>query len=120
LEKRENGQVYRIDRGNERKNVGIPKEILRCLCLLESMIEFVGDRPGHDFRHSLSCDETHRLGWRAGVVFEQGFEKVIDWYKANVRWWSPAVHRSAATVAEGERGYQRILWALCFARTKRD
>jgi len=51
-EKREKGQVYNIGRGNERKNIEIAKEILRCLSLPEVMIEFVCDRPGYDFRYS--------------------------------------------------------------------
>jgi len=41
LEKGEKGQVYNIGRGNEKKNVEIAKEILRCLSLPETMIELV-------------------------------------------------------------------------------
>jgi len=87
LEKGENRQVYNIGGGNERKNIDIAKEILRCLSLPEAMIEFIGDRPGHDFRYSLSCDKIHRLGWKPQVGFEEGLQKTIDWYKANKRWW---------------------------------
>jgi len=86
LEKGEKGQVYNIGRGNERKNIDIAKEILRCLSLPEAMIEFVGDRPGRDFRYSLNCDKIHRLGWKPQVAFEEGLQKTIDWYKVN-KWW---------------------------------
>jgi dTDP-glucose 4,6-dehydratase len=51
------------------------------------MIEFVGDRPGHDFRYSLACDKIHRLGWRPQMGFEEGLQKTINWYKANKWWW---------------------------------
>ena len=44
-----------------RATLQIAKEILRCLSLPEAMIEFVGDRPGHDFRYSLNCEEIDRL-----------------------------------------------------------
>ena len=71
LEKGEKGQAYNIGRGNESKNIEIAKEILRCLSLPEAMIELVGDRPGHDFRYSLSCDKIHRLGWKPQVAFEE-------------------------------------------------
>jgi len=85
LERGRRGEVYNIAGGDEKKNVEIAKEILRCLSLPEAMIEFVGDRPGHDFRYSLSCDEIGRLGWKPQVGFEEGLQKTIDWYKVNKR-----------------------------------
>jgi dTDP-glucose 4,6-dehydratase len=91
VEKGKKGETYNIGGGNERKNVEIAKEILRCLSLPEKMIEFVGDRPGHDFRYSLACDKIHRLGWKPQVGFEEGLQKTIDWYKANKWWWRPLV-----------------------------
>jgi len=91
MEKGENGQVYNIGGGNERKSIEIAKEILRCLSLPEAMIEFVPDRPGHDFRYSLSCDKIHRLGLKPQVGFEEGLQKTIDWYKVNKWWWRQLV-----------------------------
>ena len=91
LEKGKKGETYNIGGGNEKKNVEIAKEILRCLSLPEKMIEFVGDRPGHDFRYSLACDKIHRLGWRPQMGFEEGLQKTINWYKANKWWWRPLV-----------------------------
>ena len=87
LEKGEKGETYNIGGGNERKNVEIAKEILRCLSLPEAMIEFVGDRPGHDFRYSLNCDKARRLGWKPHVDFGEGLQKTIDWYTTNQWWW---------------------------------
>jgi len=87
LEKGEKGEIYNIAGGNERKNMDIAREILRRLSLPETMIEFVGDRPGHDYRYSLDCAKIHRLGWKPRVDFEQGLQKTIDWYVANKRWW---------------------------------
>jgi len=55
------------------------------------MIEFVGDRPGHDFRYSLNCDKIHRLGWKLQVGFEERLQKTIDWSKVNKRWWRQLV-----------------------------
>jgi dTDP-glucose 4,6-dehydratase len=87
LEKGEKGQIYNIGGGNERKNTEIAKEILRCLSLPETMIEFIPDRPGHDFRYSIQCDKIHRLGWKPQVGFEEGLQKTVDWYRTNERWW---------------------------------
>ena len=69
---------HNIAGGNEKKNVEIAKEILRCLSLPEATIEFVCDRPGYDFRYSLNCDKIDRLGWKPQVGFEEGLQKTID------------------------------------------
>jgi dTDP-glucose 4,6-dehydratase len=87
LDKGEKGQIYNIAGGNERKNIEIATEILRRLSLPETMIEYVEDRPGHDFRYSLDCEKIHRLGWRPQVPFEEGLQKTIDWYRSNEWWW---------------------------------
>jgi len=91
LEKGEKGQIYNIGGGNERKNLEIAKEILRCLSLPEAMLEFVPDRPGHDFRYFLNCERIHRLNWTPRVGVEEGFQKTIDWYKGGQWWWRPLV-----------------------------
>ena len=91
LEKGEKGQVYNIGGRNERKNVEIAKEILHRLSLRETMIQFITDRPGHDFRYSLNCEKIHRLGWKPQVGLEEGLQKTIDWYTVNTWWWRPLV-----------------------------
>lgn len=58
-------------------------EILGRLSLLDTVIEFVGDRPGHDFRYSLDCMRIQRLGWRREVSFEMVIQRTIDRYTAN-------------------------------------
>jgi len=53
----------------------------------ESQIEFVKDRPGHDFRYAIDASKLSReLGWNPSVNFEEGLEKTIDWYLANPEW----------------------------------
>jgi len=91
LEKGEKGQIYNIGGRNERKNLEIAKEILRCLSLPETMLEFVPDRPGHDFRYSIQCSKVQRLGWKPQVGFEEGLQKTVDWYRTNEWWWRPLV-----------------------------
>ena len=83
LEKGESGQIYNIGGGHEKKNIEIAREILRRLSLPETMVKFVSDRPGHDFRYSLDCEKTTRLGWKPRVAFEDGLQETIDWYLAN-------------------------------------
>jgi dTDP-glucose 4,6-dehydratase len=50
LEKGEKGQVYNIAGRSEKNNIEIAIEILLGVWLPETMTQFVGDRPAHDFR----------------------------------------------------------------------
>jgi dTDP-glucose 4,6-dehydratase len=87
LERGESGQIYNIGASNEKSNIDIAREILRRLSLPEKMIEFIEDRPGHDFRYSLNCERIYSLGWKLQVPFEDGLQKTIEWYKNNKWWW---------------------------------
>ena len=54
----------------------------------EDMIEFVEDRPGHDFRYSMSSDKiSKKLGWRIENNFEKGIENTVNWYNNNKENW---------------------------------
>jgi len=87
LEKGDKGQVYNIAGEHERSNISIAREVLNRLSLPEEMIEFVHDRPGHDFRYSLNCEKIRHLGWTPRVSLDEGLQKTIDWYTANKWWW---------------------------------
>jgi dTDP-glucose 4,6-dehydratase len=92
LKKGKSGQIYNIAGGNERRNIEIAAEILRRLSLPETMIEYVNDRPGHDFRYSLDCEKLHDLGWKPGISFQEGLQTTIDWYRSNEWWWRRLVN----------------------------
>ena len=48
----------------------------------EDMIEYVKDRPGHDFRYAIDSSKIKKeLGWEPKVSFELGITKTIEWYK---------------------------------------
>ena len=87
LERGKKGQIYNIGGGGEKKNLEIAREILVRLSLPETLIQFVEDRPGHDFRYSVECMKMHSLGWRPEVTFREGLQMTIDWYTKNQRWW---------------------------------
>jgi dTDP-glucose 4,6-dehydratase len=90
-EKGESGEVYNIGAGNEKKNIEVAREILRRFSLPETMIEFVDDRPGHDFRYSVNWERIRRLGWKPEISLEEGLQRTVDWYRANEGWWRPLV-----------------------------
>jgi len=81
------GEIYNIGAGNEITNLSITKTILKKMGRGREMIEFVKDRPGHDFRYSLDITKIRKLGWKPEVSFEEGIEKTISWYQKNIDWW---------------------------------
>ena len=50
----------------------------------DDLIEFVEDRPGHDFRYSMDSKKiSDELGWNIKTQFDEGLEKTINWYLNN-------------------------------------
>ena len=48
------------------------------------LIEFVEDRPGHDFRYSLDSSKIRKeIGWKNSTNFEEGLYTTIEWFKSN-------------------------------------
>lgn len=52
-----------------------------------SLIEFVSDRPGHDFRYAMDITKIRdELGWSPSVDLERGLRRTVEWYLANQDW----------------------------------
>lgn len=87
LEKGEAGEVYNIGSGEEKKNTDVVKAVLKLLGKPESLIKFVKDRPGHDFRYSLNSNKVRKeIGWKSRTRFHTGIEKTVKWYVDNIDW----------------------------------
>jgi len=82
------GKSYNISANNEVDNITIVKKILSYLNKNEDLIEFVSDRPGHDFRYSMNSSKIrNETGWSQKTNFQEGLEKTIKWYVTNNEWW---------------------------------
>ncbi len=81
------GEIYNIGGGAERSNIEITKKIIKILGADESMIEYVEDRKGHDFRYSLNCTKLRKLGWSPENGFNDALESTVRWYVENRWWW---------------------------------
>ena len=47
------------------------------------LVEFVADRPGHDWRYAIDPSETEReLGWAPRTPFGEGIAATVDWHLA--------------------------------------
>ncbi len=80
------GETYNIGSYFEQENLSTVKTILRLLGKSENFIQFVKDRPGHDFRYSVDCAKIRRLGWRPMVDFSAGIKQTIEWYGEHLVW----------------------------------
>ena len=81
------GQVYNVGGRSERSNLQVVSAVLQGLAKSEDLIQFVGDRPGHDLRYAIDSSKIEReLGWGAEQSFAQGLELTIRWYVENAAW----------------------------------
>jgi dTDP-glucose 4,6-dehydratase len=82
------GEVYNMGGDAEKENIQIVRIILSALDKPESLIRFVTDRPGHDFRYAMDFSKiAGEIGWKPEHEFEEGMEKTIQWYLGNKPWW---------------------------------
>ena len=80
------GEVYNIGSNYECRNIETAKYILRLLGKPESLIQFIKDRPGHDFRYSVSWLKMRKLGWKPETTFTQGMRDTVQWYSCHRGW----------------------------------
>ncbi|HWB46463.1 MAG TPA: dTDP-glucose 4,6-dehydratase [Hyphomicrobiaceae bacterium] len=97
LEVGQPGAKYNFGGASERTNLSV----VECICDLldslkafdrprRSLITFVADRPGHDYRYAIDARKAGReLGWRPRESFESGLERTVRWYFENRAWWEP-------------------------------
>jgi dTDP-glucose 4,6-dehydratase len=82
----EPGAVYNIGGGVELENAELARRICALAGAPESLITFVPDRPGHDFRYGVSWERLRSLGWRPMVDFNSGLSTTVDWYHEHLDW----------------------------------
>ena len=87
LHKGVTGEVYNIGTGNEKTNMEITSLILEIMGKGDDMIEYVKDRPGHDWRYAIDNSKIKALGFKPEVDFREGLTELVNWYKNNSKWW---------------------------------
>jgi dTDP-glucose 4,6-dehydratase len=86
--KAKTNETYNISSGEFKNNLEVARSILEIFGMNESMIEFVEDRKGHDFRYAINSQKiTNEFDWKAEISFEEGLRLTVNWYKKNRNWW---------------------------------
>jgi len=89
------GQVYNITAYEEITNKTIVEKILDILDKSHSMIEYVGDRPGHDKRYSINCSKIeNETNWKPQYEFDSALNDTVQWYLNNQSWWESLVNEN--------------------------
>lgn len=88
------GEVYNFGGNAEKRNLEVVKTILSLLDKPESLIKFVEDRKGHDWRYAMNFEKARKeLNWEPEVTFEEGIRKTINWYIENKSWCDQVIKR---------------------------
>lgn len=90
LQQGELGDHYNIGGDCPQTNRRLVTEVCRQLDVLSptsapmgghaSLIRYVHDRPGHDWRYALDSSKMQALGWSPEVSFEQGLQETVAFY----------------------------------------
>ena len=83
------GGVYNVGTGEETRGLQVAEAVLDVMGKPRSLIEFVADRPGHDYRYALDISRITALGWEPQVGFAEGLQRTVRWYQQNPEWWRP-------------------------------
>jgi dTDP-glucose 4,6-dehydratase len=83
------GGVYNVGTGVETTGLQVAEAVLEIMGKPRTLIEFVADRPGHDYRYALDISRITALGWKPQVTLGEGLERTVGWYQKHTDWWRP-------------------------------
>ncbi len=111
LERGRVGETYNVGGNAERRNIDVVNAICaamdqftRCPTATShsALINFVPDRPGHDFRYAIDFSKLNaELGWSPSHTFEAGLKMTVKWYIENRQWWEPLLAAHDASIRRG-------------------
>ena len=88
------GESYCIGGNNPMTNLEVVKKICSILDIQKPMIfkhkdliEFVKDRPGHDFRYAIDASHIKKeINWQPKYNFDIAINNTVLWYIENIDW----------------------------------
>jgi dTDP-glucose 4,6-dehydratase len=83
------GHIYHIGSNIEMRNISLVGKILDIMKKPHSLMTFIEDRIGHDFRYALNIEKSQEeLNWKTEKDFDEGLKDTIQWFIENPNYWS--------------------------------
>lgn len=73
--------IFNISADDEQKNIDVARMVLDVLGKSHDLLEFVTDRPGHDWRYAIDSSVIRAMGWKPKTKFEDGLDETIRWFR---------------------------------------
>ncbi len=85
------GEKYNIGANCQLRNIDVVNDICLAMdelspkneCSFKELINFVSDRPGHDFRYAINNNKIKKLGWSPKYSWKIGIFDTVKWYLDN-------------------------------------
>ena len=87
LERGESGQAYNIGAREQVNGLQVAEGILGLTGRPMSLLQFVPDRLGHDYRYAIDPSKLESLGWTRRWSFSAGLEDTVRWYAEHKTWF---------------------------------
>ncbi len=100
------GETYCIG-GEEKRNIDVTNKLLQILAKDDSLIEYVKDRLGHDFRYAIDDSKLKKLGFVRQYNFDEWIKKTVEWYQQNEWWWKPLIKNRPNVDRSAQTGYTK-------------
>ena len=111
LSKGEPGETYCIGGDSELSNYELVEKMLKVMAeitgetmTIDTHVELVNDRPGHDRCYAMDASKIKReLGWKPKYDFERAFKATVDWYTSpEGKLWLESLNETTHEVREGQ------------------
>jgi dTDP-glucose 4,6-dehydratase len=90
LERGSAGEIYNISGEAPMTNLDLTGRLVQaCGRTMETHVEHVADRLGHDRRYAINSDKLRALGWAPQTHFDDGIAQTVRWYRDHESWWRP-------------------------------
>jgi dTDP-glucose 4,6-dehydratase len=95
LESGRKGETYNIGGEEEWRNIDLVNLVISTIAEiqnvavdeLKSLLTYVKDRPGHDFRYAIDCSKIkNELGWKPTCSFRERIKETVLWYQNHSEW----------------------------------
>tara|TARA_R100000152_G_C6739267_1_gene163161 strand:+ start:77 stop:1018 length:942 start_codon:yes stop_codon:yes gene_type:complete len=86
LENSETNQIYNISSEFHTENMNVVQTVCDILGRrVEDCVEYVEDRPGHDFKYAITPRKLNKLGYTVASNFEEELKEILDYEFSSIR-----------------------------------